>query len=84
MKRVGVVGIIIKKDNRSSQDVQKILSEHADIITGRMGVPDRINGIYAISVIVMGENEQISSLTGKLGRLNNVAVKSAVTSVEIE
>ncbi len=59
MKRVGVVGIIIKKDNKGAAEVQKILSEHADIITGRMGVPDRINGIYAISVIVMGENEEI-------------------------
>lgn len=83
MKRVGVIGIIISKDNTAAQEVQTILSQFADIITGRMGVPDRINNIYAISVIVAGENEQISALTGKLGRLNNVAVKSAVTSVEI-
>ena len=46
---------------------------------GRMGVPDHERDVYVISVIVRGTNEEISALTGKLGRLKNVKVKSAVT-----
>lgn len=83
MKRVGVVGIVVKNNQAAGVEIQRILSEYADIIIGRMGVPDRINKINAISVIVEGENERLSALTGKLGRLDNVSVKSAVTTVEI-
>lgn len=83
MKRVGVIGIIAKNDADAGVQIQKLLSEYQDIIIGRMGVPDRINGINAISIIVEGENERLSALSGKLGRLDNVSVKSAITSVEI-
>ena len=65
-------------------EVQSVLSDFGDIIIGRMGVPDKANGINAIALIVEGENEQLSALTGKLGRLDSVSVKSAVTSVEIK
>lgn len=83
MKRVGVIGIIAKNNADAGVQIQKLLSEYQDIIIGRMGVPDRINGINAISIIVEGENEKLSALSGKLGRLDNVSVKSAITSVEI-
>ncbi len=84
MKRVGVIGIIIKKDRSVVKDVQAILTEYGDLILGRMGIPDRANDIYAITLVVEGENEALSALTGKLGRIDNIAVKSAVTSVTIE
>jgi len=84
MKRVGVVGIVVKGNPVAGVEIQKILSEFSDVIIGRMGVPDRVNGINAISVIVEGTTERLSALTGKLGRLDNVSIKSAVTTVEIE
>lgn len=84
MRRIAVIGIIIEKDREVAEEVQKILSENADIIKGRMGIPDTENDIYIISVVIKGKNERISSLTGKLGRLKNVTVKAAITSVEID
>ena len=84
MKRIGVVGIVIEGNRDVGMEVQKILSENGDIILGRMGIPDREDNISAISLIVKGESERISALTGKLGRLERVNVKSALTSVEIE
>ena len=83
-KRIGVVGIVIEGNRDVAMEVQKILSENGDIILGRMGIPDREDNISAISLIVKGESERISALTGKLGRLERVNVKSALTSVEIE
>ena len=56
--------------------------EFADIIVGRMGVPDRESGINTISVIVRGENERISALCGKLGRVDSVRVKSAIVAAD--
>ena len=84
MKRIGVVGIVIEGNRDVAMEVQKILSENGDIILGRMGIPDREDNISANSLIVKGESERISALTGKLGRLERVNVKSALTSVEIE
>lgn len=84
MKRIGVVGIVIEGNRDVAMEVQKILSENGDMILGRMGIPDREDNISAISLIVKGESERISALTGKLGRLERVNVKSALTSVEIE
>lgn len=83
MKKVGIIAIIVK-DKAIVLEVQKLLSEYSNIILGRMGVPDREHGIQAISIFVEGENEKISALSGKLGRLQNVTVKSAVTNIEIE
>ncbi len=77
--KLGVVGIIIERDRSVAEKVQTILSENADLIMGRMGIPDKDRGVYVISVIVRGTNERISALTGKLGKLENVKVKSAVT-----
>lgn len=82
-KRIGVIGIVIKGDRSVSKDIQELLHEFRDNILGRMGLPNRCNNISVISLVVEGTNEEISALTGKLGRLNNVNVKSAVTTVEV-
>ncbi len=85
MKRVGVIGIVIEgKTNETAIEIQKILSEFSDIIIGRMGIPVHENNINTISLIIRGENEKISALNGKLGRLVGVHVKSAVTTVQID
>lgn len=84
MKRIAVIGIIIEKNRKMADEVQKLLSEYAEIIQGRMGIPNIQNDIYIISVVIKAENERISALTGKLGRLNNVSVKAAITNVEVE
>ena len=67
MRRIGVIGIVLKQDKSSALAIQNLLSTYSEIIVGRMGVPDKESGISAISVIVKGTNEQISALTGKLG-----------------
>lgn len=81
--RIAVIGIVVEKDRSAAEDVNKALSAYGDYIVGRMGVPDKENRVYVISVIVKATNEVISALTGKLGRIENVAVKSAVTTVEV-
>ncbi|NCA93275.1 CopG family transcriptional regulator [bacterium] len=84
MKRIGVIGIVVSGDRSVTTQLQSILSDYGDIIAGRMGVPMPDKNISAISVIVSGCNERITALTGKIGRLNNINVKSALTSIELE
>lgn len=84
MKRLGIIAIIVKYGNDEAPiEVQKLLSTYSRIIVGRMGIPDKESGYNTISLIVKGSVEDISALSGKLGKLDNVSVKSALTSVEI-
>ena len=81
MKRIGVVGIVLKGERDMVLEMQKVLSDFSDIIVGRMGVPrEEAN---AIALIVEGTQERISALTGRLGKFPTLAVKSAVTAFEV-
>ncbi|MEG1520207.1 MAG: CopG family transcriptional regulator [Clostridia bacterium] len=81
--RLGVIAIVVEGDRESAIEIQKNLSDFADIIEGRMGIPDKEANISVISLIVKGSVERISALSGKLGKLKGVTVKSAVTSVSV-
>ena len=81
MKKIGVVGIVLKGDKAVAVEMQKVLGDFADIIVGRMGVPRQ--EANAIALIVEGSQERISALTGKLGRFESLSVKSAITSFEL-
>lgn len=77
-KRIGVIGIVIENREAVPQ-VNQILSEHAEMIIGRMGLPYREKDIAVISLIVDGSTDELGALTGKLGNLPQVTVKSALT-----
>lgn len=77
-KRIGVIAIIVEDEN-SIQNVNSILSDYSDLNVGRMGVPYKEKNVKVISIIVDGTNDKIGAMTGKLGRLNGVIVKSALT-----
>jgi len=77
-KRIGIIGIVVE-DLSAAERVNAILHEYADLIVGRMGIPYRERGVSVISLIVDGSNDEISALTGKLGRIPGLSVKSMVT-----
>lgn len=83
-KRIGVVGIVIDNPNESSQIINMCLSEFSGIIVGRMGIPYRERGISVISVVVDGTTDEISALTGKLGSIQGVNVKTAFSNKKFD
>ncbi len=77
-QRIAVLGIVL--DNpEMSQSVNAILHEYSDVIIGRMGIPYREKNVSVISVAVDTDADKISALTGKLGKLNGVNVKAAIS-----
>jgi putative iron-only hydrogenase system regulator len=76
-KRLGVIGIVVENLG-AVNDLNQLLHEYAQLIVGRMGIPYRKRGVSVISLIVDGSNDDISALTGKIGRLRDVSVKSAL------
>lgn len=77
-KRLGFVGVIIDKSDDNVSIVNEVLSEYSLIIVGRMGIPYRERGCAVITLVVDATNDEIGSLTGKLGNIAGVSVKSAL------
>ncbi len=77
-KRIGVVAIIVENED-SVQVVNSILSSYSELVVGRMGIPYKEKKVKVISIIVDGTTDKIGAMTGKLGKLDGVAVKSALT-----
>lgn len=80
--RIGVIGIVVDSHEKSGAAVQDILGKYSSLIIGRMGVPYRERNISVISVIVEGNTDDIGAMTGMLGNLEGVTVKTALTSEE--
>ena len=74
--RVAIIGIIVE-DSESVSQLNSILHEYSSIIVGRMGLPYREKDISIISIAVDGTTEEISALSGKIGRLRGVSAKAA-------
>lgn len=78
-KRIGTVAILAS--NRDSiAKMNTIASEFHEIIRARQGLPFTEKNIHIISLIVEGTTDQIGALTGKLGRLPGLQVKSLLTT----
>ncbi|MFW5807856.1 MAG: TM1266 family iron-only hydrogenase system putative regulator [Spirochaetota bacterium] len=76
-KRIGSALILIQ-DRGAVSGINAVLSTHADIIIARQGLPLSSHNINVISLVLEGSTDKIGSLTGKLGRLDGVQVKSMV------
>lgn len=78
--RVAVMGIIVESID-SVEQLNSILHDYGKYIIGRMGIPYREKNINVISIAVDAPQDTISSLSGKIGKLNGVSVKTAYSNV---
>jgi len=78
-KRLGIIALIVK-DGASVPRLNALLSEHSRLVTARLGLPMRGRGISLISLVVEGDTDELGTLTGRLGRLPGLMVKSVLTA----
>ena len=81
--RVAVMGIIVENEEAVEQ-LNATLHEYAEYIIGRMGIPYRARGINIISIAVDAPQDEISALSGKVGNIAGVSVKTAFSGVGAE
>ncbi|MDI3527335.1 MAG: hypothetical protein PWR03_1518, partial [Tenuifilum sp.] len=68
--------LILVENLDSTIKLNQILSAHADIIIARQGIPLQQRGIRVISIVLEGTTDQIGALTGPIGKLSGVQVKT--------
>ncbi|MCD8365508.1 MAG: iron-only hydrogenase system regulator [Clostridiales bacterium] len=77
--RVAVMSIIVENMDVVEQ-INKILHENGRYIIGRMGLPYRERQINIICIALDAPQNAISALSGKIGALPGVSVKTAYSS----
>ena len=78
--RVAVISIIVENSD-STEQLNSLLHNYGEYIIGRMGIPYRQRGISLISVAIDAPQDVISTLSGKIGNLNGVSAKAALSNV---
>ncbi len=77
------MGIIV--ENRDSiEPLNRMLHEYGDFIIGRMGIPYKRRGISIISIAIDAPQNVISALSGKIGNLDGISVKTAYSPIEYD
>jgi putative iron-only hydrogenase system regulator len=76
-RRTGFVGIIL--ENRDCvEEVNHVLSDHAELILARLGLPRFKGGTPVITLVVDATTDEMGALAGRLGKIKGVSVKSAL------
>ena len=83
-KRIGVIGIVIHEPKNVAEKVNTVISGYGHIVIGRMGIPKPEANVGVIALIIEGTTDEVGALTGKLGNLPGVTVKSALTTQSLE
>ena len=77
--RIGFVGIIIEDRKRNASLVNEVLTEFGDAIIARTGIPYDKRNCSVITLVVDTTTDTIGAITGKLGKISGVSVKSALS-----
>lgn len=78
--RVAVMSIVVE-NTEAVEELNGILHEYGEHIIGRMGLPYRQRKVHIISIALDAPQDTISALSGRVGSLNGVSVKTAFSNV---
>ncbi len=73
--RIALIGIIVE-NMEVVENVNQILHDYGKYIVGRMGIPYKEKKVSIISIVIDADNNVISSLSGKLGMIGGISVKT--------
>lgn len=78
--RVAVMSIIVENAD-AVEKLNFLLHEYSEFIIGRMGIPYRKRKISIISIALDAPQDTIAALSGKIGGLKGISVKTAYSGV---
>lgn len=84
LKKIAMICAILDEPNLCQKEFNEVISKYQHMVKGRMGIPFDDEHVAAICVTIVGEPDEINALTGKLGNIPNVQVKTAISKKEIK
>ena len=79
--KIAVISAILEEPSKCSSMFNDVVASFRGSIKGRMGIP-LDNETSVISIVVVGTLNEINSLTGRLGNIEGVTVKTAISKKE--
>lgn len=76
MERFYIVNIIVEDRQNAYRQVNELLHDFADVIRLRVGYPVPDENMAIILLTVKATNDVIGSMSGKLGQVKGVKVKT--------
>ncbi len=80
-KRIGSILILIR-DKSASPALNSTISKFSNIIIGRQGLPMRSDDYGLISLVLEGTTDEIGAITGQLGRITGISLKSVLLKIQ--
>lgn len=77
--RIALIGIIVENPD-SVEQLNHLLHEYGCFIIGRMGIPYEKKNVNIISVAIDAPQDIISALSGRIGRLDGIGVKTVYSN----
>ncbi|MBE5900914.1 MAG: iron-only hydrogenase system regulator [Lachnospiraceae bacterium] len=78
--RIAVLAIAVK-DREKAMQVNEILHNYGEHIISRNGIPYQEKGISIITVIMDAPQDEVNTLSGKIGKLQEVEVKTSYLKI---
>lgn len=78
--RIALIAIVVE-NKESVRDINDILHEYGKYIVGRMGIPYHKRNISVISIVMDAPSNIISALSGKLGMIPYVNIKTVYSKL---
>lgn len=78
--RVALIAVVVENKD-SAERLNAVIHEYGRYIIGRMGIPYEKKNISVISIALDATQDVISSLAGRIGRLDGVSAKTVYSKV---
>ncbi|MEG1255924.1 TM1266 family iron-only hydrogenase system putative regulator [Clostridium sp.] len=82
MHKIAVISAILENPKVCQSEFNDVVTKFRGSIRGRMGIPFE-EDVSVISIVISGELDEINSLTGRLGNIEGVIVKTSISKKEI-
>lgn len=83
VKKIAVISALLEDSINTQYEFNKIVANYKDIIKGRMGIPFNEYDVSVITLVAVGDIDEINSFTGKLGNVKNCSVKTSISKKDV-
>ncbi|MDR3338168.1 MAG: iron-only hydrogenase system regulator [Treponema sp.] len=79
MEKIAVIGAVLSHPETTQVLFNQTVAAYKNLIKGRMGIPFDKEDTAVIAITLQGGLDEINALTGKLGKIEGVSVKTAIS-----